>query len=286
MEYVVDLAYSNSTTQHINGQDVNVPMDWSQVIPLDGVITKVSELNFVDETFIPNWHGILARGFPRAGYHFYRNGQLFWNSARQAATFVNAIKAQGFKDGDYFVCDNEEKDSHGNSLVSIAETLDWFYNVMLGLGLPDYSRFWLYSTADILNNLNLSKLDTAQLAILKSIKIWVAGYLNNPPSGDILTALPGAYMPNQFYFGKVIGWQYQENAIVPTIPGGCDLNQIDPDFLASWKNTTLRVTQSIVSAPTIITVPSTPVVTPAVDPVTQIIEVHASGAQTIYKVTQ
>ena len=236
MPNIVDLAYNNMTQAHINGQDVSLPIDWSQVAGIEGVVTKVSELNFIDPSFIPNWVGISARGLARAGYHYFRNGQLFYNSARQATTFVNAIKAQGFKSGDYFVCDNEEKDARGNSVVSMSETLNWFYNVVVGLGLSDYSHFWLYSTADILNNLNLSKLNTGQLAILKSIKIWVAGYINNPPIGDILTALPIAYTPDPNYYGKVIGWQYQESAVIPTIPGGVDLNQIDSDFLLEWKS--------------------------------------------------
>ena len=257
MTLIVDLAYSNMTPAHINGQDVNLPIDWSTISPLpDAVITKVSELNFTDPSFIPNWHGLGALNVPRAGYHFFRNNQLFYNSGKQARVFASAILAQGFKPSDYFVLDNEEKDSRGNSIVSMGQSLDWFYNVVVTLGLPDYSRFWLYSTADILNNLNLSKLTAAQLAILKSINVWIAGYPANPPAGGDLTALPEAYTPDPAIYGKVICWQYAESVPnISNIPGGVDMNQIDPAFLAAWK---LQV-----GAPT------PPVIPPVIPPTTQ-----------------
>ena len=253
--YVIDLAYSNATSKNVNGKDILVPIDWSQIIPLDGVITKVSELNFTDETFIPNWHGIGARGFARAGYHYFRNNQLLFGSGSQARTFASAILAQGFKPSDYFVCDNEEKDGKGNPIVSLSQSLDWFYNVKELLGLPDYSHFWLYSTADILNGLNTSKLTSAQLDILHQIYIWIAGYPNLVPTGDILTSLPASYLADPSIYGKTIGWQYQENAAVPSIPGGTDLNEIDAAFLKSWQGAQTPV----VSTPTSIPVVTLPV---------------------------
>jgi len=281
MTFVPDLAYNNMTSAHVGGQDVQLPIDWSTVSPLpDAVITKVSELGFTDPSFVPNWHGTGALSIPRAGYHFFHNGQLFWNSARQAKVFAQALLAQGIKDNDYFVLDNEEKDSHGNPLVSIAESLDWFYNVLVALGLTDYSRFWLYSTADILNNLNLSKLNNAQLAILKEINIWVAGYPANPPTGGDLVSLPAAYTPDPAIFGPVIGWQYEENAIVPTIPGGVDLNQIAPSFLAKWKAGTV-VTPVPAPAPAPAPTPA-PTPLPGWNSIT--INVSADGQYTVTKV--
>jgi len=238
MTLIVDLAYNNMTTKNVNGKDVDIPIDWSTISPLpDGVVTKVSELNFLDPSFVANWHGVGGLNLRRAGYHFYRNGQLFYNSARQAKTFSDALIAQGIKDNDYFVLDNEEKDAKGNSLVSLSESLDWSYNVKVNLQLPDYDRFWLYSTADILNHLNVSKLNNAQLAILKQIKIWVAGYPKPTPELDgILTALPSRYAVDQTIYGPVIGWQFAaEVPNISNIPGGVDLNQITADFLAKWK---------------------------------------------------
>ena len=232
-----DVAYCNMTTKNINGKDTPIPIDWSQVVPApQAAITKVSELVGVDESFVPNWHSMGALNIARAGYHFYHNGQLWYNSARQAAAFSNAILAQGLKPNDYFILDNEEKDSKGNPLVSLSESLDWFYNVKINLGLSDYSRFWLYSTADILNGLNTGKLSAGQLAILKQIKTWIAGYPDNPPSDVFLNPadVPARYIPDPNIYGKMIGWQFSESGTVQGIPGSVDLNLIDQTFFESW----------------------------------------------------
>lgn len=234
MTFVPDLAYNNATTKNVNGKDVTYPPDWSQINPLpDAALFKASEFNgwggFTDITFAANWHGAGALNIPRAAYHFYHNGMLFYNSGKQARYFVSVIQANGMKANDFFVLDNEEQGK-----VSISESLDWFYNVKIGLGLPDYSRFLLYSTSDILNNLNLSKFNADQLAILKQIRKWVAGYPNTLPAA-------GWQYPNYKGYqlipamGQAVIWQYAENQIIPTIPGGVDVNQIDPTFLSEWQ---------------------------------------------------
>lgn len=269
MGYIIDIAYNNVTDKNVNGKDVHIPIDWSLVTDVDAAITKVSELNFTDETFIPNWHGIGALNIPRGGYHYFRNNQPFYNSGKQARTFANAIVAQGIKDNDVFVLDNEEKDSKGNPIVSLAQSLDWFYNVRIILGLKDYSRFWLYSTADILNGLRTDKLSAEQLAILKSINIWVAGYPNDPPTGEWLTALPVRYTITNPAFGPTIGWQHSENVIVPGIPGGTDVNQIDQNYFMLWKGA---------SVPAPVPTPA-PTPTPQLFPVT--FQVPFSGLVTV-----
>ncbi len=260
MTLVVDLAYNNMTTQNINGKDVTLPMDWSTISPLpDAVLTKATEWLNTDASFSANWHALGALNIPRAAYHYYHNGNIFYTSARQAKNFVNVILANGFKASDFFVCDNEEKDSHGTPLVSMSETLDWFYNVQVGLGLTDYSRFLLYSTADILNNLNLSKLNAAQLAILKQIRIWVAGYPNTAPSGadgqpsGDLVSVPKAYQVSAPY-GATILWQYAESVPnVSNIPGGVDLNQIDAAFLKEWQAGAAPISAPITPIPAPVT---------------------------------
>ena len=249
---IYDLAYCNMSTRNINGKDTLIPIDWSQVVPApQAAITKVSELVGVDESFVPNWHSMGALNIARAGYHFYHNNQIFYNSARQAKAFTDALLAQGFKPNDYFVLDNEEKDSKGNPLVSLSESLDWFYNVKINLGLPDYSRFWLYSTADILNGLNTGKLNVGQLAILKSINTWIAGYPDNPPSDEFLNPsdLPVRYVPDSNIYGQMIGWQFSETGQVQGIPGDVDLNLMDKTFFNQWVGTQ----QPVVIAPPVIT---------------------------------
>jgi GH25 family lysozyme M1 (1,4-beta-N-acetylmuramidase) len=227
MTLVIDLAYNNSTTRNVNGQDVNFPPDWSKVSPLpDAVLTKASEWQ-EDFTFAPNWHAAGALGIPRAAYHFYHNGQIIYNSARQAKKFTDIILKNGFNDNDYFVIDNEE-----DGKFSAHETVDFLYNVQINLGLKDTSHLLLYSRALILNG---AIVKSADALYLKKIRTWVGDYPDVPPADGWQYPNYPAYQLNS-NFGPTVTWQYKSEAPnVSNIPGGVDLNQIDPDFLAEWR---------------------------------------------------
>jgi GH25 family lysozyme M1 (1,4-beta-N-acetylmuramidase) len=224
---VYDIAYNNDI------------FDWSKVFPQPaGVICKATEWN-EDSTFANNWQGLAQRGIPRMAYHFMHFNVPTYSSGAQARDFCNAIKKRGgIRSNDYFICDAEEKDAHGNSLVSIGQIIDWCYNVTVLLGVG-YDRIIIYSTKDILDNLSMAKMSATQLAIIRGIRIWIAGYPedvhNNSTADNYANPSAAGFIPDQSIYGQVVLWQYDSE--VPNtfgIPGGLDPDWVDAKFMEEW----------------------------------------------------
>jgi hypothetical protein len=225
---VLDIAYNNMFTKNVNGKDVDYPPDWLSVSPLPAaVICKASE--WVEDTsFGSNWQQLGALKVPRGAYHFYRDAL----GANNYKIFVSTLKKYGgVKNGDVLVLDAEEQGK-----LSISAMLDFLWGVEQALG----NRPIIYSTAALLNALNFKKLNAAQLQYIKTTPVWVAGYPSAPDSFD---APPKVYIPDQTRYGKVVLWQYASEypsalAGYPNIPGGLDLNWVDPTFMDQWRTLT------------------------------------------------
>ena len=209
---VVDVAYNNQV------------IPWGSV-KVAAVIAKASEALFEDSYFKSNWPALAAAGIPRGAYHFYR---WYIPSGAQARKFVATLnKYGGVKPNDILVLDEEEP---GN--MSITSMLDFIYNVEQ-LTQISHTKMFFYSWPWALNALNFSKLSSYQVEYVREINIWAAGYPNNPNLyADPVSA---GYKVDSNKFGPVKLWQYAENMIVPFIPGGTDVNWIDPQFLSEWK---------------------------------------------------
>lgn len=211
---VVDVAYNN------------VGVNWP-VAKLGGVragIAKASEGAFIEDSeFKRNWPGMKDAGLPRAAYHFYR----WWVSpGGNARKFISTIKKYGgMGPGDKFVLDDEEE-GH----MSLRSMLDFTYQVESELGVIG---IW-YSWSWMLNELKMNKLSSSDIEyMIKILQFWGAGYPNNP---DLFVSPPKFYTPDQTKFGKMILWQYDSEVPgVQGIPGGTDVNWVDPAFLAQWE---------------------------------------------------
>lgn len=211
---VVDVAYNN------------ISINW-KVAKAGGVragIAKASEsFTIEDSQFKNNWQQMYDAQVPRGAYHFYR----WWaSSGSQAKKFASVInKYGGVKPGDRLFLDDEEQ-GH----MSLRSMIDFSYNVYELLGI--YS-IW-YSWAWMLNQLKMNKLKSSDIEFLAKTLIWSAGYPNNP---DLFTYPPKFYIPDQTKFGPVVLWQYDSEVPgIQGIPGGTDVNWVDPDFLAAWEN--------------------------------------------------
>lgn len=210
----MDVAYNN--------QGVNWPLAKSGGVR--GGIAKASEgILIEDSQFKNNWKQMADAGVPRGAYHFYRQ----WaGSGPQAKKFVSVLnKYGGVKKGDVLALDDEEE-----GLMSLKSMIDFTYNVesMTGIVCIWYSWAWM------LNNLNMRKLSSSQIEYLSKILVWGAGYPDNP---DLYTSVPKFYTADPTKFGKTILWQYKsEVPNVQGIPGGTDVNWVDPDFLSNWES--------------------------------------------------
>ena len=228
--YIIDIAVYNRDDIH------NLDIDWDVVYanrttaPI-GVICKATEWCNEDATFGRNWQALGRLGIPRGAYCFYRNGQLLMSAGRQAKHFFSTIqKYGGIKPNDILIIDDEERYANGTSKLSAKEMIDFLWTVQTSFGLPDTSQLMIYSTADLLNNLSLVKINQAQQSYLKSVKIWTAGYPTDPTKFDII---PPAYIPDNRWAMPSL-WQWAENFIVSNIYGGSDMNYATPEFLQWW----------------------------------------------------
>lgn len=211
---VVDVAYNN------------VGIDWVKA-KAGGVragIAKASEsFTIEDSQFKNNWQQMADAGLPRGAYHFYR----WWaSSGSQAKKFVSVVKKYGgVKPGDKLFLDEEEQ-GH----MSLRSMIDYSYNVEQELGIP---VGW-YSWAWMLNQLKMNKLKSSDIEFMAQRIIWGAGYPNDP---DLYATPPKFYIPDHTKFGPMVLWQYDsEVPNVQGIPGGTDVNWVDPDFLSQWES--------------------------------------------------
>lgn len=217
---VVDVAYNNVSKSGAT------PI-WSMLKDtVSGVITKASEGMFTeDNTFARNWYGLLQNGIPRGAYHFYRQ---FYPSAWNAKKFVNTInKYGGVLPKDILMLDAEEQN------MSVSALLDFTYNVEQLTGLSHKTNIIWYSWPWMLNSFSFVKLKSSQVEYIREIGILVAGYPNNPNLYP--DPYKAGYTVDTSKYGRIVGWQYADNVIIPNIPGGTDVDWIDAQFLAEWK---------------------------------------------------
>jgi GH25 family lysozyme M1 (1,4-beta-N-acetylmuramidase) len=186
-------------------------------------IAKASQ-NFLreDDQFRNNWQPMLDAGVPRGAYHFYN----WWaSSGSQAKKFVSVIKKYGgVKPNDVLALDDEEEGK-----MSLKSMIDFTYNVEMSLGI----RCIWYSWARVLNGLSTKKLTSYQLGYLRTIKVWSAGYPYNP---DLYPSPPSCYIADKTKYGNTVLWQYHPDVPnIQGIPGGTDVNWVDPEFLYKWE---------------------------------------------------
>lgn len=181
-----------------------------------------------DKNFGISWNGAGQAKKPRGAY-FSVNMNL--SIADQAKAFVAIInKNGGLKPGDRLAADCEV------GQLSISAIIDFIWNVEQLTGI----RPMLYSRANLLNALNFGKLNAGQLAYVKSVDLWSAGYPSNP---DLYSTPPSGYIPDPSAYGPVKIWQYAGD-VVPSdvglsgVSGGIDLNWIDSTFFTQWQGET------------------------------------------------
>lgn len=181
-----------------------------------------------DKNFGISWNGAGQAKKPRGAY-FSVNMNL--STADQAKAFVAIInKNGGLKPGDKLAADCEV------GQLSISAIIDFIWNVEQLTGI----RPMLYSRANLLNALNFGKLNAGQLAYVKSVDLWSAGYPSNP---DLYSTPPSGYVPDPSAYGPVKIWQYLGD-VVPSdvglsgVSGGIDLNWIDSTFFTQWQGET------------------------------------------------
>jgi hypothetical protein len=214
----------------------NVGSDWSRMGDrLWGMYCKATEGEHTrDVQFASSWNQLRILHKPRAAYHFYRESWygLPRDPIKQAQFFYNRVAEEGIVKGDRFVLDAEDKSMTIQKILACAREirrLSGYWPIL-------YSGFYYLKD----NTKGYEKLTEAEIDDLKKMPIIISAYLWD---ADRYTFLPGNYVPDQRYFGKVVGWQYagdvpQEQHFLPGLPllhSDLDFNVFLPEFLEEWK---------------------------------------------------
>jgi len=192
--------------------------DWGKVNPKPLlVIHKATEGNFYQDPYLNiDFVGMAANGIKRGAYHFFRKAN---NATTQAQYFCNYARGT-LTAKDYIVLDMEEG---GETIAQIFAWLDeverQFTNQIL-----------IYSRKNLIDPL-AAQCNTAQLTRLRSYKLWLAGYPDNP---DLYASIPADYIPAGFTAWM---WQYSKGIVTGIltpkgIQGGVDLDWLAPEFIA------------------------------------------------------
>jgi len=193
--------------------------DWSKVTPKPLFVAhKATEGNFYKDPYLKvDFAGMLANGIKRGAYHFFRKAI---NSLAQANYFCDYVRDTLSPD-DFIVLDMEEG---GETIAQIFAWLD-------GIEAQYLNEIIIYSNKGKIDDL-VKQCTTAQLARLKSYKLWIAGYPFNP---DAYNTIPASYIPAGF---TVWAWQYASTGRIGGITNlkgvstNVDLDWLSPEFIA------------------------------------------------------
>jgi GH25 family lysozyme M1 (1,4-beta-N-acetylmuramidase) len=215
----------------------NLGADWTKMgDSLWGMYVKATEGQFTrDPQFPASWAQLRNMGKPRAAYHFYR--ESWYGMPRdpiaQANFFYNRVKEFGIIPGDRFVLDAEDNSMTIQKILACAREirrLSGYWPIL-------YSGFYYLKD----NTKGYELLTDAEIDDLKKLPIIISAYLTD---GDNYEFLPGTLVPDQRYFGSVVGWQYAGDVKpeVHKLPGlnpyynnDLDFNVFLPEFLEDWK---------------------------------------------------
>lgn len=228
------------STSGYNSPDI----DFSKPIdpPIAAVICRASlgtpewmgsVTNATDQSFPHYWPQWDRLRMLRGAYCYFYNRL---SGADQARWFVNRVMAAG----GFHPCDDAVIDVEDRGDVSIKEVLNFFTTVLALVPFLTVENLIIYSRRDKMDPLvaHFAQLTQAQRDFIKKIRIWPAGYPDDPSTWTF-EQLAQNYRYNQDAYGPAVMVQYKASATVPglSMSGALSVecNAIDPAYLAEWQ---------------------------------------------------